>query len=226
MAWAREHLATAPDGAVFLVDTFLQAHGRQGRTWQIASGQLLITMLLKPQLITVAQLPTLNMAIALGIVDPLRKYGARLKWPNDIVIQGKKLGGVLMEVVWQQPHGIVVGFALNVNNHFNEQDPLAARATSLTMETQQTFDLDSLQQDLFIALDHWYRCWIDGHHQLIQTTWRQMQAFIGQEITTHQWDGTTVTGTVCDVGDDGSLKLVVDGVQRVLLHHVVKEITL
>src|SRR5580700_4599408 len=93
MTWAKNNIASAPDGSVFLADQLEVAQGRQGRTWGIRPGQLLITIVLKPEILALLspedlpiRLNQLNMALALGILDPIKEYGTKLKWPNDFVI--------------------------------------------------------------------------------------------------------------------------------------------
>lgn len=115
MAWAKEHMALAPDGAVFLADKLTHAKGRGDRIWKIYDGQLNVTILLKPKILhsfSSDDLPIrinqLNMAVSLGIYDaichseassgskfcsPSEKfkecngYCVGIKWPNDFVVQ-------------------------------------------------------------------------------------------------------------------------------------------
>ena len=115
MAWAKQNMATAPDGAVFLADKLTQAKGRGDRVWKIYDGQLNVTILLKPKILhglSSEDLPIrinqLNMAVSLGIYDaichPELDSGSKfcsvsekfkegngccvgIKWPNDFVIQ-------------------------------------------------------------------------------------------------------------------------------------------
>ncbi len=227
MAWAREHLHDAPHGSVFLVDQFLHVHGRQNRVWQISSGQLIITLILKPEKLLLETLPTLNMALSLGILEPFLAHGSRLKWPNDFVIQGKKIGGMLIEVAWheQQPMGIILGFALNINNIFTPDNALFSQATSLSMITGQSHDLSALQETLFKTLNHWYSRWTTGSYQEIFQFWRHQQSLIGTMITTHQKNSAIISGLVKDVLPDGSLVLDVNGEQRAIQHYTIDQIT-
>lgn len=228
MVWAREQLPYVPDGSVFLVDQFLQAHGRQSRTWDVQPGQLLITFVLKPNInITQNLLPSLNMAISLGILDPLRHAGVSLKWPNDFVLNQKKLGGMILELVWQhqQLQGVIIGFALNINNIFDSTHHLFSQALSLRMATDNMYDLTTLQEELFTSLDHWYHRWLAGNHDAIFSTWRQHQSYKGQIIKTHLKTGEIITGLVQDVLQDGSLILEINGQKQVLHHYLVDQIT-
>ncbi len=226
MAWAREHMHDAPHGSVFLADTFLHAHGRQGRAWHVLPGQILITLLLKPKKLLLEQLPALNMAISLGILEPFLAHKASLKWPNDFVLQGKKLGGMIMEVIWndQNPYGVIVGFALNINTLFEQSHELFSTATSVLMVTGQQFDLEIVQRSLFSSLNRWYLRWDSGAYDQIFQFWRQQQLLVGTVIITHHKNGDVITGVVCDVLPDGALVLEVNDEKQVIQHYMVEAI--
>lgn len=217
MGWARSMLNEAPDGAIFLADAYTHVRGRQGRTWEFMPGQLLVTLVLKPPLLKIIhqddmaiRLNQLNMAICLGILDPLKKYGAGLKWPNDVVIGGKKIAGMLMQLVWQHdaPQGVIVGFAINVNNIFTPEHHLHARATSLAATTGSQHDLRALYKELLLALDGWYSQWSQLAYGTIYKMWRQEQACLGTLITVHHKDGAALSGLAKQVMPNGDLLLL------------------
>ena len=223
MAWARSLIHEAPDGALFLADTYTHARGRQGREWHIMPGQLMVTLVLKPPLLKVmhaddiaVRLSQLNMAIALGIVSPLKAHGASLKWPNDFVVDQKKLGGVLMQVVWEHntPHGLIVGFALNVNNVFPPEHELHATATSICTLTGSTVDMRVLFKEIIANLDAWYAAWQQLAFGSIYKAWRQEQSYLGKNITVHQKDGAVCTGVAQQVMPNGDLVLTIDGQKK------------
>jgi BirA family biotin operon repressor/biotin-[acetyl-CoA-carboxylase] ligase len=234
MAWAREHSDDAPDGSVFLADVLTEAKGRHNRTWSIYSGQLIVTFLLKPSAHLLAvpednaiRLNQLSMALSLGILEPLKAYGATLKWPNDFVIGQKKIGGMLVQVVWQNttPRSIVVGFALNVNNQFAADDPLAPRATTLCSITSTELDRRTLYKDILSHLNRWYMEWKHHNFSGIYRQWRAEQSCLGQPITVHQSDGTLVNGHAQQVFPNGDLSLLdEEGKQRIISFYQVEEI--
>lgn len=228
MAWAREHLHDAPHGSVFLVDKFLQAHGRQGRLWQILPGQLLITILLKPSILPLDKLVYLNMALSLGILEPFKAYGAQLKWPNDIVLQGKKLGGMIVEVVWheQQPRGVILGFALNINTYFTPSHELFDKAISLSMLTSNVHDEEGIQNVLFSSINRWYATWESALYDKIFNAWKQEQMLVNTYITTHYKNGDVAQGIVRDFLPDGSLVLEIQGEEHSIQHYLVDSLTL
>lgn len=216
MAWAKEHMLEAPDGAVFLADQIQQAQGRQDRIWSLYPGQLPVTFILKPPLLGALspedlpiRLNQLNMAISLGILDPLKSYGVQLKWPNDFFVDNKKLGGMIAHLVWhgQHPIGIVIGFAINVNNIFREDDPLYPFATSLKTITGIEQDIRALYKNTLAHLNAWYNAWQQEAFMDIYKTWKNSQAFLGKKITIHQKDGSLIEGTAQQVFPNGDLLL-------------------
>ncbi|QQR48856.1 biotin--[acetyl-CoA-carboxylase] ligase [bacterium] len=220
MAWAKEHLATAPDGAVFIAHELTHARGRQGRVWHWAPGQLALTIVLKPTSPTHEDdLVKLSMALACGIYEPIKKYSVTLKWPNDFVIDQKKVGGMLLELVWhdKQLSGIIFGFALNVNNTFKTTHEVVQRATSLCTHAHQSLDLPALQTALISSLNFWYNAWYARAYDNIFTTWVEAQSYLGKKITVHKKDGSIVAGTAQHLLPNGTLLLNVDQQTSILL---------
>lgn len=225
MAWARSLIHEAPDGALFLADTYTHARGRQGREWQIMHGQLMVTIVLKPPLLKVmhtddfdVRLSQLNMAIALGIVSPLKEYGASLKWPNDIVAGTQKIGGILMQAVWEHnsPAGLIVGFAINVNNVFPPEHELYTSATSICTLTGKQIEMRALFKEIIANLDAWYAAWQQLAFGSIYKAWRQEQLYLGKQITVHQKDGSVCSGVAQQVMPNGDLILALEGQKKQL----------
>jgi len=214
--WAQEYVYEAPDGSIFLADQLTKARGRQGRTWEIYEGQLTVTMLLKPENISTfspedlpVRLNQLTMALSLGIVSPLVPLGAWIKWPNDIMLGNKKMGGLLSRLIWhgQKPIAILVGFSLNINNIFEQNSPLFPIATSLYQETSKSFEIRPLYFDILKSLNHWYSLWHEEKFIEIYKTWKQLQGYLGKEISIHQKDGVVLTGIAQQVLPNGDLML-------------------
>lgn len=217
MAWAKEHMNEAPDGSIFLADSFTHARGRQGRTWQVSPGQLMVTILLKPAQIALfsaedfaIRLNQLTMAISLGILEPLKQFGVQLKWPNDFVALHKKVGGILVHVIWsgEKPLGIIVGFAINVNNEFSPDNELFDIATSLKTVSGATQELRPLYKNMLNSLNSWYSCWQEGNFMSIYKTWKEQQAYLGTTLEIHQKDGSLIKGTAQQVMPNGDLLLI------------------
>lgn len=131
--------AGEPEGAVVLAEEQTAGRGRAGRAWQSdrAAG-IYVTLLLRPKLSPV-QAPLLTMMAGLSAqsaVQAVTGLAADLKWPNDLLLRGKKVGGILTEMHAEpsQVRFVIVGMGLNVNQE-KFAGELAATATSLRMET-------------------------------------------------------------------------------------------
>lgn len=131
--------AGEPEGAVVLAEEQTAGRGRAGRTWQSdrAAG-IYVTLLLRPK-ISPVQAPLLTMMAGLSArAAILAQIGAApdLKWPNDLLLGGEKVGGILLEMHAEpsQVRFVIVGIGLNVNQERFSGD-LAATATSLRIET-------------------------------------------------------------------------------------------
>jgi BirA family biotin operon repressor/biotin-[acetyl-CoA-carboxylase] ligase len=214
LAWAREHIDSAPDGSVFLADKLANAYGRQGRAWFIYPGQLLITLLLKPALFhrcCLEEIPIrlnqLNMALSIGVASTLSKYGIGIKWPNDFVVQNKKVGGLLAHVVWQNnwPAGVIIGIGININTQFDKNDELFPIATSLAMVAEQDFDMRLLYRELLKNLDEAYALWGSSKFDEIYRQWRLLQVCLGKQLTIHQKNGQLMSGTMSQVLPNGDM---------------------
>ena len=139
----------APHGTLVVADRQDSGKGRRGRSWVMPAGiAIAMSIVLKPEELLPANAPMLTLVSALAVVRAIREQtgmDAQIKWPNDIVIGGKKVCGILTEMSTQIDYinHIVVGIGINVHN---EQFPeeLADRATSLYLESGQHFNRAAL----------------------------------------------------------------------------------
>ena len=137
---ATERMGSLPHGAVITADAQTAGRGRMGRSWSSPPGQdLYVSVVLHPGK-TPAGIGALGLAVGAGLrlglvraAEPA-ELPVQLKWPNDLLVGGRKLGGILCETRWQGGKAdVVVGFGINV--HRRDFDPdLAALATSLDLE--------------------------------------------------------------------------------------------
>lgn len=137
MAWARDELESgrAGPGAAFLADAQTAGRGRHGRSWSSVPGKGLYLTLILPESLAA---PSVTLAAALAVAEAVESacgVSPHLKWPNDLVLGERKLGGVLAEVV-PDGKGAVVLLGIGVNVSQEEGDfgsDLAPRATSVRL---------------------------------------------------------------------------------------------
>jgi len=149
--------AGAPDGAVYFADEQLAGRGRGDHKWQSAAGQgLYVSVLLRPA-ISAGRLAMLPLAVGLAAAGAIREAAGvtvDLRWPNDLLIGPKKVGGILVEA---KTEGAGVGFAVvgvGINVHQREFDPgLATPGTSLDLETGRRVSRGALLVALLKGLE-------------------------------------------------------------------------
>lgn len=220
-AWARQVLSMVSDGTVLIARNLTKARGRQGRSWILAEGQISHTIILKPDLKLPSEqaLASLNMALSLGLWQPFQKFGVVLKWPNDLYLNNKKLGGMLFENLWHDNKlaGIILGYSININNSCLHDERLNTIATSLTDTTGTQHDLGLLQTELFTSLSKFYDQWKRQEFQDIFQLWRRQQGYLGKQIQVHNRDGSLLEGIAQDVLPNGDLALNVIGADRTVI---------
>jgi BirA family transcriptional regulator, biotin operon repressor / biotin---[acetyl-CoA-carboxylase] ligase len=152
------HQDDFPEGAVVITDHQYRGRGQRGHVWHSQPNKnLTFSAVLYPTFLSARQGFSLNMIITLAIQHVLALYipsELRIKWPNDIYYQDKKLGGVLIENVVQKQRlkTSVIGIGLNVNQVcFTFQGP-----TSLSLICQRTFSLQELLAQILTKLECYY----------------------------------------------------------------------
>jgi BirA family transcriptional regulator, biotin operon repressor / biotin---[acetyl-CoA-carboxylase] ligase len=202
--------AGAPAGTVIVADVQRAGRGRLDRSWVAPPGSsLLCSILLRPSL-PLGQLHRCTQAVALAAVDACEQVaGVRpsLKWPNDLLIDGRKLAGVLAESVMDGDRvaGVVIGIGINVNWPQELPDDLAA-ATSLS----HVVDPARLPLDRVALLDALLAAMPDPSSRALSSRYRRALATIGQRVRVERASGDLL-GTAIDVTDDGLLVVQPDG---------------
>ena len=219
LEWAKSLLAEAPHGSLFLAAKHNSPRGRQGRVWQTMPGQLLLTFVLKPPHLDERKSTLLFMAISLAFLQPLKAYGVGLKWPNDFVCKDKKVGGMLIEIVWQGDtvQGVIVGLGLNVNTIFPTDHPLFSLATSLRQIIGFNLQDHSIKTDLCQWLETYYQRFEAREYEALYEEWKQAQVYRGKSITVHRTKEDPLCGVMNDVTQAGDLVLVTsEGIEEVV----------
>jgi len=204
MEYAKEQSSRFCDGTAIITDYIEHARGRQGRSWHVARGQLLMTIILKPFKHT-PDLTSLCMALSCGIADGLSSHNVSLKWPNDFMIGNKKCGGIISEVVWQGStiNAVIVGIGLNVENSFELSDKLYDRATSLS--SHAPLDRETCLQKCLEGMNIFYSLWENEKYDIIFQRWETLQACIGKKIEVHDKNGKKIGGIMKSVSSNGNL---------------------
>ncbi len=207
------------DGTIVITSNQTAGRGQRGNNWEALPGQNITTsFILKPTFLTATEQFNLNIAVSLAVYEflsPLIIRGRvietlKVKWPNDIYVGDKKLGGILIEntLSGSQIAYSIIGIGLNINQlEFGEN-----RATSLRFFNPQTeFDIEKLVENLAESLEKHYLELRNGYvnrqkERYLQTLYRY------QEPHYFEKDDVRFLGTIIGVAKDGHLAIEVDGV--------------
>ena len=197
--------------STIIAEKQLQGRGRLGRNWFSPPNRgLWFSLLLRPKMISPAGAAPITLVTAAILAKNLRekyKIPVTVKWPNDLLIEGKKFGGILSELKGEADRieYLVIGIGLNINQEQNDFPiELRSRATSLFIESGQYFDRTtlflSLYSDLMPAYEYFFiKGFAPFRDQLLQHN-----SFIGQEVNV-LWPGGSIKGFACDLNADGAL---------------------
>jgi BirA family biotin operon repressor/biotin-[acetyl-CoA-carboxylase] ligase len=212
-AWAEEG---APEGAVVAAETQTAGRGRLGRVWFSPSGRnLYFSILFRPEIdpALAATLPLLaGGTVARTVVAAAPELGdrVRVKWPNDVWIDDRKLAGVLCELHTEPDRirHVVVGIGLNANLAEREWPPeLAAASVSLLQASGRAFDRPALLAALIANLDADYARWREEGLSPFLAWLRERDALCGREVIVEQ-AGRVLSGRAAGIQSDGALALV------------------
>jgi BirA family biotin operon repressor/biotin-[acetyl-CoA-carboxylase] ligase len=207
------------EGTVIIADTQTAGRGRLGRTWISPEGSLAISLILKPSL---DNLPQLVMIASLAVVRTIKKVTglqAKIKWPNDVLIKGKKVCGILIEneVKGDKVSFAIIGIGINVNFNPLAFPKIADIATSLSHELGAKVSKAALISTLLPELEQLY---IDAQSGApIYREWQEnmgmlgnwIQVKTGEAIEQGKAETVTETGNLILRRSDGSLAEIVAG---------------
>ncbi|WJY67467.1 Bifunctional ligase/repressor BirA [Corynebacterium auris] len=197
-----ELLASGAPGDILIADEQTAGRGRKGRNWVTPRGsQLCFSALLEAD--PAERLGLLPLATGLAVADVIPE--ARLKWPNDVLIHGRKLAGILSEADFDAATPrVVVGVGINVA--WRREELPVETATSLNLEGIDV-EWDPFAADILLALGERVRQWREDAEQLLQD-YRAVCATIGQRVRLERVGGD-VEGTVDGVSETG--EILIDG---------------
>lgn len=204
----------APHGAVVIAGRQTAGRGRLGRSWASPAGGLWMSVVTRTPL-PVRHVGRVAVAMAIASAEACREEArvvAGLKWPNDLVLGDKKVGGVLAETrtAGEVVEAAVVSVGLNVNVTLDQLPPeVLPTATSLRAETGREYGLGAIAARVLEALEAlWPSVCSDGK-ELVRR-WNAMDTMLGVEVEVVR-DGNAITGTSLGLGEDGELLLEVEG---------------
>ena len=198
------------EGPLWIVaDRQTRGRGRRGREWHSLVGNLSVTLLLRPSS-RIAQCAQLSFVAALAAGDCVARFaplaGIKLKWPNDVLADGRKIAGILLEASGRDagaPDWLAIGFGINLICYPGDAE---FPATSLrTINVEPPAPKDALTC-LAASWSEWYRAWEAMGFAVIREEWIARAAGLGQRIRARLAD-EEATGVFEGIDNDGALIL-------------------
>lgn len=213
--------AGLPEGTTVIARTQERGRGRQGRLWYSPPGGLWCSFVLRPDAQTAWG--RLSLAASLATAEAVEQSAGLqtgIRWPNDVVVGGRKVAGILLEAA---TGAVIAGIGINANVAADDLPPaLHDRAGSLHELSGRAVSLEALFDALRLGLARWYAVWrsvTDGDAAQIIAAWsardatrgRPVAVQIGDDRVEGIADGVDASGALRVRADDGSIRTVVAG---------------
>ena len=202
----------AEEGLAIVSETQTKGKGRLDRLWESPKGGLWLSIILEPEEpISGDKLGILPLMAGCAAAGAIQCTGlnARVKWPNDVIIHGKKACGILSESITHDGRRyVIIGIGINVNNKVREGYEFSDVSTSIIEEIGQSMDIELVERALLSEMNRLYRS-MKEDSRLVLEEWKKMADTIGRRVVIITPSGD-VTGTAKDIDENGALLMEVE----------------
>ncbi|HBT40247.1 MAG: Biotin--acetyl-CoA-carboxylase ligase [Thermotoga sp. 50_1627] len=209
----KENWQQFPHGTVIVADVQTAGRGRLNRTWYSPEGGLWFSILFKPRKNMRPNFYTKLSAISLVRSLTRLKVEAKLKWPNDVYADGKKLAGVLTETIFEegQLRAIIVGIGMNVNNEIPKE--LEKKATSLRLLVGEELERLSVLSMIFREMNRALRIY-SRKPEALTRVWKNMLIQKEGQLVCVNVGGETLRGEIAQIDDESITLRIQDKTMR------------
>lgn len=198
------------EGTVIIAERQKKGKGRQGRSWASPKGGVYFSCVLRPD-IEPKEVAKITLVSALAVCASIRKTAevpAMIKWPNDIIINGRKVCGILTEMKAEQDRVdfVILGIGINVCTNSNL---LPRSATSLVKESDSAPSKVALAKNVLENLEHYLAIFKKDGFDKIRDEWRHYSTTLGHHVKINCHD-EKIEGQAMDVDEDGALVVRLD----------------
>jgi BirA family biotin operon repressor/biotin-[acetyl-CoA-carboxylase] ligase len=208
-------MAAAPEFTCVVADEQTAGRGRRERAWYSApGGGLYLSILFLPRGDTSSKLPLMGLLAAVAVAETLIERGVTgvdIKWPNDVLVNERKISGVLAEAMSAGSDSLRLVLGVGVNlNHPSFPPELSETATSLAIETGERIAVEEFRDRLLEKISQWYEIWRNEPASIIDR-WSRLSSYArGQRIAVTIEDEILI-GVADGLTETGALRLVVEG---------------
>ncbi|MBI4181018.1 MAG: biotin--[acetyl-CoA-carboxylase] ligase [Chloroflexi bacterium] len=202
----REAQAGAVEGTVIIADEQTGGRGRLKRAWLTPRGNLALSLILYPSLSYLSSLMMLASLAVVHTIETVTGLKPQIKWPNDVLVNGRKVSGILIEndVQGSTVNYTIIGIGMNVNLKLADVPDIQTIATSLTTELGRDVSRLTVIRRLLVEMEKLYLALLAGGS--IYEEWRDRLVTLGQKVRATDGE-TTNEGIAESVARDGSLLL-------------------
>lgn len=207
--YAKEHFSELEDKTIICADNQTNGHGRLGRKWVSTNDNglnLYASLVLKPP----KECPYNNFTQYVSVVlcNVLGSYNVKsnIKWPNDVLVNGLKICGILAERT-SQMNGFVIGIGVNLNLSKEETESMDKPATSLNLLLGKKIDRDEFSEKFCTEFEKNYDNFLKNGFEYIRDEYLKRTDFLGKEIAVSINRDEKIKGIAKDINNDGELVL-------------------
>ena len=211
--YAKENIETLSDMTVVYTFNQTSGRGRLERKWKyLGTDNIYASIVLKPSNCMKEVYSNLTQLLCLVLAQTFEEFGVepKIKWPNDIRINKKKISGILAESVISiegKLEGLIIGFGVNLNAKKEDLCDINQAVTSLNLETGKFIDKELFLKKVLDKFCLLYNRFIEEGFLLIREDYKRRAEFLNEEISVKVFD-KTFTGIAKDVTENGALKLI------------------
>jgi BirA family transcriptional regulator, biotin operon repressor / biotin---[acetyl-CoA-carboxylase] ligase len=203
-----KEMLDAPEFTCVVADQQTAGRGRRQHQWYSAPGDgLYLSILFRPK--SLARVSLFSLMAAIAVAETLLERGlcgVDIKWPNDVLVNQRKISGILVEGMSTAPAALrlIVGIGVNLN-HRSFPDPLSGTATSLAMETGMAVAVDRYRDQLLDRIGDWYRRWENG--AAIIDRWQELSSYAQGKKIIAFLDEHEIEGETAGLTETGALRV-------------------
>lgn len=199
------------EGSLIICEIQTSGRGRFSKVWDHPNGNIAMSIILKPK-IDISKISKITQVCASAIYEALKEVGikTKIKWPNDLVIENKKICGILTELKIEKENDIsvVVGIGLNANSDMLDfSDDINQTITSIYMETEKKINRNVLIAIILNKFEIFYNEFINDNFNISLDICRKNSNLIGRYVYLIN-DGDNLRAKAIDIGLEGELILM------------------
>lgn len=220
--YGKKHIDEFEDKTAIITKKQTSGRGRLNRSWvDLGEENLFLSIILKPSETFNEIYPNLTQYLSVTLCKVIESYGiqTQIKWPNDVLIDGKKIAGILSETVMQgqKLKGIVLGVGVNLNSNQEKINAIPNKiATSLNIETQKAIDLKEFLNKLLTEFFEHYDKFLQSGFLQIKDDYIKRNCFLGKELKVQVFNHME-SGLAKAVNDLGELVLEDNNKREIVL---------